>query len=406
MSASRAVAVGGAAKPGFEGVRDAFIENFERRGELGAACCIYLHGEKVVDLWGGVRNRATGEPWQEDTMVIVFSATKGMAGLALALADSRGWLDYEERVCTYWPEFAQQGKESVTVRQLLSHQAGLAALDAHVDADVVRDPDRLAAALAAQRPTWPPGERQAYHAIDLGFYESELLRRVDPQQRTIGRFFADEIAGPLALDFYIGLPETVPNSRLATIERTAPARMLLHPNRFFLAFLTPGSLTHRAFWSNPGMAIAFDPSRIYARDLEFPSQGGIGTARALAHAYGVVASDGKALGLRSETLEALMAPARPPARGFYDEVLKREWPLSLGFQKPKPAAPYASPSAFGTPGSGGSLAFADPETGVGYAYVMNRMGFEIGGADPRELALRQALQRSMPLQDRSADRSR
>ena len=164
-------------------MREAFADNFARRRELGGACCAYHRGEKVVDLWGGIRNKQTGEPWEQDTMVIVYSATKGLAAMTLAIAHSRGWLDYEERVCTYWPEFAQQGKERITVRQLLAHQAGLYALDEPVDRSLVADLDRLAVVLARQKPAWEPGTRQAYHAITLGFYESELLRRIDPQHR-------------------------------------------------------------------------------------------------------------------------------------------------------------------------------------------------------------------------------
>ncbi len=168
MSLPTNVAISGFVKPGFEGVRLAFIENFTHRNELGAACCMYHHREKVVDLWGGVRNKATGEPWEEDTMVFVASTTKGLAGMAIALAHSRGWLDYEERVCTYWPEFAQQGKEKMTVRQLLSHQAGLLASDAPVDRSVVADLDRLADALARQKPAWEPGTRQAFMPLRSG----------------------------------------------------------------------------------------------------------------------------------------------------------------------------------------------------------------------------------------------
>jgi CubicO group peptidase (beta-lactamase class C family) len=387
-------AISGYVKPGFEAVREAFVENFTRRNELGAACCMYYQGEKVVDLWGGIRNKSTGEPWEEDTMVFVASTTKGLSGLAMALAHSRGLFDYEELVCKYWPEFAQQGKEKVTVRQLLSHQAGLLALDAPVDKSVVADLDRLAVALAQQKPAWEPGTRQAYHAITLGFYEGELLRRVDPRHRSLGQFFQDEIASPLGLDFYIRLPEDIPNSRLATIERDSPIMMLLHPNRFVLAFLNPFSLTHRAFWKNPGVAIPFDKDHIYARNLEVPSQGGVGTARAIAKAYVVFATGARELGLRQETLQALMAPARPPRHGFYDECMKRELYLSLGFTKPSPTFPYGSPSAFGTPGSGGSLGFADPQTGVGYAYVTNLLGSS-QGSDPRELALRDAFHRAI-----------
>ena len=171
---------------GFEAVRDAFADNFARRGELGGACCAYHRGEKVVDLWGGIRNKQTGELWEQKTMVIVYSATKGLAAMTFAIAHSRGWLDYEERVCAYWPEFAQQGKEKITVRQLLAHQAGLFALDQPIDRSLVADLDRLAMVLARQKPAWEPGTRQAYHAITLGFYESEILRRIDPRHRSLG----------------------------------------------------------------------------------------------------------------------------------------------------------------------------------------------------------------------------
>ena len=199
---------------GFEAVRDAFAENFARRGELGGACCAYYHGTKVVDLWGGIRNREAGDAWEQDTMVVVHSATKGLAAMTLAVAHSRGWLDYEERVATYWPEFAQQDKERITVRQLLAHQAGLFAFNEPVDRAVVADLDRLAIVLARQKPAWEPGTRQAYHALTLGFYEGELLRRVDPRRRSLGQFFQDEIACPLGEDVYIRLPEEIPNARV------------------------------------------------------------------------------------------------------------------------------------------------------------------------------------------------
>jgi CubicO group peptidase (beta-lactamase class C family) len=328
-------------------------------------------------------------------MVFVASTTKGLSGLAMALAHSRGLFDYEERVCTYWPEFAQQGKENVTVRQLLAHQAGLLVVDARVDKSVVADPERLAEALAKQKPAWEPGTRQAYHAVSLGFYESELLRRVDPQQRTLGQFFQDEIASPLGLDFYIRLPEEIPNSRLATIRRSSPGLGFFRSNlKFALAFINPLSLTFKAFWKNSWMAIPFDAERIYARNIEVPSIGGVGTARAIAKAYSVFASGGREVGLRPETLQKLMAPAVPPLRGFYDECLKIEWPLTLGFLKPCPAYPFGSPGAFGTPGSGGSFGFGDPQGGAGYAYVTNLLGAK-QGSDPRELALRAAFHRSI-----------
>ncbi len=392
---SRQLLVDGTVRPGFEPVRDAFVENFRRRRELGAACCIYRDGEKVVDLWGGVRDRASGEPWQADTMVLVYSATKGLAAMTLALAHSRGWLDYDERVCTYWPEFAQAGKERITVRQLLAHQAGLFGFDEHVDRAVVGDIDRLAAVMARQRPEWPAGERQAYHAISLGFYEGELLRRLDPQHRSLGQFFAEEIAAPLGLDFHIRLPGWIPDDRLAPLDSPPLWRMLVGmPIPLLLDSLNRHSVLYRSLISNPGTQLPIDAERVYARDLEVPSGGGVGSARAIAHAYGVFAAGGSELGLRAETLRALEAPAVSPTRGFHDECLKGEVAFSLGFMKPGGAWPFGSAQAFGAPGAGGSLGFADPASGTGYAYVTNRVGTALDG-DPRDVALRRAMQTSL-----------
>jgi CubicO group peptidase (beta-lactamase class C family) len=376
---------------GFEGVRDAFVENFTRRHELGGACCVFHHGRKVVDIWGGVRNKPTGEPWERDTMVIVYSATKGLSAMTLALAHSRGWLDYEERVCTYWPEFAQRGKDKITVRQLLAHQAGLFAFDEPVDRTVVADLDRLARVMERQTPAWEPGTRQAYHALTLGFYQGELLRRIDPRHRSLGQFFQDEIATPLGLNVYIRLPESIPNARLATIAPPGRLEMLLKfPWRVTLEAMNPRSNIYRALVKNPGSGIAIDAPHVYSRNLEVPSGGGVGTARAIAHAYSVFASSAKELGLRKETLDLLAAPAVAPACGFHDECLKGEVQFSLGFMKPCRSWPFGSASSFGSPGAGGSLGFADPEAGIGYAYVTSQMGTSLTG-DPRDVALRDAL---------------
>jgi CubicO group peptidase (beta-lactamase class C family) len=291
------IAFQGSVTHGFEPVREVFRENFTRRHELGAACCIYYKGEKVVDLWGGIREASTGQPWKEDTMVCMFSTAKGMSGLAMALAHSRGLFDYEELVSKYWPEFAQNGKEKITVRQLLSHQAGLFAFDITVDKDIIADLDRLAIILASQKPAWKPGTRQAYHAQTLGFYESELLRRVDPRHRSLGQFFQDEIATPLGLDFYLRLPEEIPNSRLAVIQKASLIQMMFGIRSFplMLASMNKRSPTYRAVFENPGPWLLLDERRIYARAFENPSGGGVGTARAIAHAYSVFATGGREL---------------------------------------------------------------------------------------------------------------
>jgi CubicO group peptidase (beta-lactamase class C family) len=312
--------------------------------------------------------------------------------MTLAIAHSRGWLNYEEPVCAYWPQFAQQGKERITVRQLLAHQAGLFAIDEPVDRAVVADLDRLAVVLARQKPAWAPGARQAYHALTLGFYEGELLRRVDPWHRSLGQFFQDEIASVLGEEVYIRLPETIPNSQLATLAPPRPLEMLFgFPLRFAFEALNPRSNIHRALEVNPGTRVYFDERCVYARNLEVPSGGAVGTARAIAHAYGVFANGGGEFGLRNETLDLLAAPAIPPGRGFYDECLKADGvQFSLGFMKPTAVWPFGSPSSFGSPGAGGSLGFADPTTGIGYGYVTSQMGTSLTG-DPRDVALRESL---------------
>ena len=391
MAAPNQPPIDGCVSTGFEPVREAFIENFTRRGELGGACCIYQDGEKVVDLWGGVRDRVSGEPWREDTMAVVHSTTKGLAAMVMALAHSRRWLEYDERVCTYWPEFAQNGKERITIRQLLAHQAGLFAFDEPVNRAVIADLDRLAAVMGRQRPAWEPGERQAYHAISLGFYEGELIRRVDPAHRTLGQVFDEEIATPLGLDFYIRVPESIPDARLAPLEPPSLWRRLTGmPLPVVLASMNPRSVLYRSLISNPGTQFYIDPERVVVRNLEAPSGGGVGTARAIARAYGVFAAGGGELGLRQATIEALTAPAIPASHGFFDECFRGPAQFSLGFMKPSETFRFGHAGAFGAPGAGGSMGYADPQTGIGYGYVTNRMGTDLQG-DPRDVVLRAAI---------------
>jgi CubicO group peptidase (beta-lactamase class C family) len=217
------------------------------------------------------------------------------------------------------------------------------------------------------------------------------LRRIDLRHRSLGQFFQDEIATPLGLDVYIRLPEEIPNARLATLAPPRPMAMLSgFPIRLALAGMSHRSNIYRALVTNPGFAIAHDEQRVYARNLEVPSGGAVGTARAIAHAYGVFAAGGRQLGLCQETLDLLAAPAIPPTRGFHDECLKVDVQFSLGFMKPSAVLRFGSPRSFGSPGSGGSLGFADPAIGLGYAYVSSQMGTRFSG-DLRDLALRDAL---------------
>jgi CubicO group peptidase (beta-lactamase class C family) len=395
--------VQGTVAPGFEDVITEFERNFAQRGELGAACAIYHRGEKVVDLWGGVRDEATQATWEEDTLVLVFSTTKGVSALTIALAHSWGLLDYDEKVSTYWPEFAQNGKKNITVRQLLAHQAGLCAIDEPLALETLADLDAMAAIIAKQKPVWEPGKHSGYHCWSLGWYQNELIRRVDPQHRSLGQFFQDEIARPLDAEFYIGLPDDVPDERIATIKGIDNLLQVLRnidkmPLKFLLSFFNPSSLTVRTM-SNPKVLYKHDNmNRREVRSVEVPSGNGIGQVRALARIYGEFAMGGPQLNLRQETLEALYAPPLPPSLGTRDKVLKSNMAFSLGFWKPASKADYApfgsSGKAFGFPGAGGSFAFADPDAQVGFAYAMNKVGGYMWD-DPREKSLRDAFYRCL-----------
>ncbi|WP_242343520.1 serine hydrolase domain-containing protein [Anaeromyxobacter terrae] len=383
----------GQVAPGFEEVRVEFERNFVERGEIGAAVSAYWRGEKVVDLWGGRRSPEGDAPWEEDTMVVVFSTTKGISAMTLAVVNARGWIDYDAPVARYWPEFAQRGKEAITVRQLLGHQAGLVWLDEPLTIDAMRDLDGVARVLARQKPAWAPGTRHGYHAMTIGLYMQELARRVDPAHRTLGRFFREEIAAPLGLDFYIGLPPDIPARRLATVMHFSAGRALralgYAPRAMLLAVLWPRSLLRRSMLAFSDV----DWNDRRALEVEVPAGNGVGTARAIARLYSVFAEGGAELGVGPETIARITAP--PTAQGAKDVVLRLPSYYSLGFLRPGPEPSFgSSPRAFGTPGAGGSFAFADPDARVGYAYVMNKMDFYLFD-DPREKALRDAVYRAI-----------
>jgi CubicO group peptidase (beta-lactamase class C family) len=391
--------VGGDVDEGYGKVADAFRRNLSSGQEVGAAVAVYRDGRKVVDLWGGYRNGTTRAPWEYDTIVNVFSTTKGVASLAVAVAASRGLVDYDAKVADYWPEFAQAGKGAVTVRQLLGHQAGLPFIKPPLTLADLAAPRRLSAKIAAQAPAWPPGTRHGYHAITLGWYQSELIRHVDPQGRTLGRYFAEEIAGPLDLDFYIGLPASVNRNRVAHLVPISRAEMLLHlhtmPPLFVAAMFNPNSLSARAFLVATGMKGAGDFNRDDVRTLEMPSVNGAATARSIAKLYGSAATEGSELGLSQAVRDALEGPAVPPTEGLRDKVMHIDTSFSLGFGKPTSKYVFGSTDkAFGWNGLGGSFGFADPDTGIGFGYVMNRLGYH-AYSDPRELSLRQALFRDV-----------
>ena len=353
--------------------------------------CVYHRGRKVVDLWGGTRD-PQGRPWASDTMAMSFSTSKGVVSTLIHILADRALLDYDDPVAKHWPEFAQNGKSAITVRQLLAHEAGLVVLDEEVTVEKLRDLDYMAGLLARQKPAWPPGTRHGYHTMTIGLYMQELVRRVDPDHRTLGRFFRDEIAEPLGLDFHIGLPPEIPDERLAKVMPLTPWRGLLAlrytPPAVTLKMIKPGSLLRKSF-----SGLNVDANDRDYLEIEIPAGNGVGTARAIARAYSAFAEGGRELWISAETMARLTAP--PSSAMPRDEVLGIPSYFSLGFARPGPETTFGStPRAFGAPGAGGSFGFADPDARLGYAYVMNRLDFHLVD-DPREKALRDAIYRAI-----------
>jgi CubicO group peptidase (beta-lactamase class C family) len=387
--------IDGEVAAGFEPVREAFAANFERHGDIGAAVCVYWDGRPVVDLWGGVADPDSDRPWARGTLQLVYSATKGATAAAAHLLAQRGALDLEAPVAEYWPEFAANGKAEIPVGWLLSHQAGVVALDRAVPLAGALAWEPMVAALAAQRPAWTPGTAHGYHGRTFGWLVGEVIHRISG--RSPGRFFADEIAAPLGLDFFIGLPAS---------ERDRVSRMVYKQPEFDLtavplesipeefrplvaALVDPNSLYNRAFSVTDPAEIDFNAPEVQA--AEIPASNGIGTARALARMYAALI--GEVDGVRLFTPETLTAATKERANGP-DQVMIMPSRFGSGYMLPTDFNPMTGPQAFGHPGRGGSLGFADPELGIAFGYVMNHI-IEDAPNDARAASLVEAVRKSL-----------
>ncbi|MEU9607690.1 serine hydrolase domain-containing protein [Streptomyces sp. NPDC048057] len=388
-----AVDVHGTVAAGYEPVRDAFIRNFQQRGDRGAAVALYRDGHQVVDLWAGTRDVDGDVPWAADTAQIVRSVTKGVAAAAVLLLHQRGRIDLDAPVGTYWPEFKAGGKERVLVRHLLAHRSGVPALDRPLTPAEAVDGVTGPAAVAAQAPAWEPGTAHGYQAQTHSWLLSELVRRVTG--RTIGRWVADEIAHPLGLDFWIGLPADQAGrvGRIGPVDEPATADgggLRLRPKRSVSeAYRDPESLTRRAFGAITPLPDENDPGY---RAAELPASSGVSTARSIARFY--AATIGEVDGGHRLFAPATLALARTEESAGPDRVLVVPTRYGLGYMLHGPAAPLLGPGSFGHPGRGGSLGFADPETGVAFGYVTNGLRKGVT-ADPRAQALIRAVRSAL-----------
>ncbi len=360
------VQIQGTCDPRFMAVHEAFAENFAVRGEVGAAVCVYADGKPVVDLWGGYADAARTRPWDQNTIVSVASTTKGMVALSTHMLVERGLLDLDAPVARYWPAFAQAEKDTLPVRWLLSHRAGLPAVRRDLPPQSLYDWHAFTAALAETKPWWEPGTQHGYHAITFGFLLGEVIRRLSG--KSVGQFLRTEVAGPLGADFFIGVPEAE-DYRAAEVLPDPPP-LPGDTTMWEVILRDPMSMAGRAFL-NPPRTPDVTNTRAW-RAAEIPAGNGHTTAKGLARIYGALAHGGALDGvslLRRTTLEA----ASVEQSSGLDAVLSFPTRFGLGFMLPTPERPFGpNPHAFGHPGRGGSIGFADLAGGIGFGYVMNQ----------------------------------
>lgn len=372
---TKAGLVEGACDPKFAGVLDAFVTNFEARGEVGASCTVNLAGKTLVDLWGG-KKAPDGEPWDRDTISIIFSSTKGAMALCAHMLADRGQLDLNAPIVKYWPEFGQNGKEAATVSMTLDHSVGVPHVRAVPKAGAFYDYDHMVDLIAKEAPFWAPGTRNGYHAVTMSWTVGELVHRA--AKKRMGKFFQDEIAKPLGLEFWIGLPEEQEH-RVATMIQAMPTPQVMESRFFKRAMGDPASATH-CFMRD---LTAFNPNSREGRAAEIGAANGVTNARNLAGMYAALANGGRVNGVRLVGPDTLARMGRVAMATHEDGTLVIPTRFALGYMKSMDnrhlpgvdsASCLLSDAAFGHVGAGGSIGFADPEAKLAFGYTMNQMG--------------------------------
>jgi CubicO group peptidase (beta-lactamase class C family) len=375
----------GTCDPRFGAVRDAFERNFAERDEVGASVCVTLEAETVVDLWGGIADPASGRAWERDTIGVIWSCTKGATALCAHVLVARGELELDAPVASYWPEFAKNGKGAITVRIVLAHQAGLAAFTEPIPENGYCDWELIVNRLAEQAPLWAPGTRHGYHALTYGHLVGEVVRRVSG--RSLGTFFREEIAEPLNLDLWIGLPEAHEPRVAPTIPAPFPEPGDVIPTFYRVAMTAPDSVGALVLMNS---GLVFAPGWIDTRDAhaaELPAFGGIGNARALAGMYRALALGGAVDGVQIVDDGELVAMGAVASATSVDTTMLVPTRWSLGFVKTVDNSArepgdrdgvILAEEAFGHVGMGGSIGFADPPARMSFGYTMNRQGMTTG----------------------------
>jgi len=364
------LAIQGVCDPRFETVKEAFAQNFADYGEVGAAVAVMVGGRLVVDLWAGHADAALSRSWQQDTIVNVFSTTKGMTAICAHRLADQGLLDIDAPVAKYWPEFAQAGKDEIPVRYLLSHRAGLSAIRKLLPPGSAYDWERMTSALAAEEPWWQPGSKHGYHALTFGYLVGEVVRRISG--KSLGTYFSDEVAGPLGLDFHIGLSEQ-DDARVAEM-LPMPLPEPGEDNLIAKAFSDPQSMTFKAFANPPDLMVPGTVNSRPWRVAEIPAANGHADARSLARIYGALAQGGELDGIDVLSLGAIDRARVEQSYGDDAVLLGLLSRFGMGFMLDLPEHRIVPQSdIFGHPGAGGSIGFADPEAGIGFGYVMNKM---------------------------------
>lgn len=385
--------VNGTVADGFEGVRDAFEANFTEHGDIGAGVAVFVDGECVVDLTGGVVDPVSGAAYGPDALQLVFSSTKGVAAICANLLAQRGQLDFASKVADVWPEFAANGKADATIADVLSHRVGLPVIDERLSLAEVLEIDPVVEALAAQTPLWEPGTAHGYHALTYGWLVGEIVKRVDG--RPIGQFVAEELAQPLDLDLWIGLPDdeherVVPLIAMDPTESTfdlADPEIAPLLGDLATAFLDPESVTNRALHLNGAFGLggeggmAWNTPEVWRSQI--PAANGITNARSLAALYAACVSE--VGGVRLLDDETVKRATEEHSEGR-DRTLIVPTRFGLGFFIPSKFSPLMGPASFGHAGAGGSLGLADPARRIGFAYVMNKMSANLSN-DPRTSGL-------------------